>query len=100
VEQYLYGDSVFSQFVENIRKLPISDRSVLIRSVMASQGPHPALMPGNSVATILEMLPVFLADYRAGIYPNYWSLVTTHYISGNISPQEVSPSPAVPAPKP
>ena len=90
VEQYLFGDGVFSQFVENIRKLPVSDRSVMIRSVMASQGAHPALVSGNRMTTLLEKFTVFLADFRAGLYPNYWSLVTTHYISGNIPQREVS----------
>ena len=25
----------------------------------------------------------FLNDHGQGLYPNYWALVTTHYIAGN-----------------
>lgn len=82
VEEYLYDDQMFGRFVENVRKLPISDRSVFIRAVKGYLGPHPAWVPGSRMITLLENFSAFLEDYNAGLYPDYWSLVTTHYISG------------------
>ena len=32
---------------------------------------------------IVRSLQVFLRDYDQGLYRNYWSLVTTNYISAN-----------------
>jgi len=83
VEEYLFQDEVFGNFVENIRRLPFSDRTVFIRSVKAFLGPHPAWVPGDNMITLLQKFPVFLEDYRQGLYPDYWSLVTTHYIAGS-----------------
>jgi hypothetical protein len=38
VEQYLFRDGVFPRFVENLRRLPLDDRSVIIRSVFSRGG--------------------------------------------------------------
>jgi hypothetical protein len=92
VEEYLYGDDIFGKFVENLRKFPISDRSVFIRSVKGYLGPHPAWIPGERMITLMEKLSVFFADYDAGLYPDYWSLVTTHFIAGNEPLKETSPA--------
>lgn len=83
VEQFLFGDNLFGAFVENIRKLPINDRSVFIRAFRAGWQRHPAYIPGHRMITLLEKIGVFLNDYDAGLYPDYWSLGTTHFISGN-----------------
>lgn len=69
-------------FVENIKKLPVNEHSVIIRAVKGYLGRHPAWVPGSRMITLLEKIPVFLDDYQAGLYPDYWSLVSTHYISG------------------
>jgi hypothetical protein len=79
VEQYLFGSDSFGGFVRNVRKLPITDRSVFIRSVF-SRYSHPARMSGHSSATLLQQMPVFLKDYDDGRYPDYWGLISTNYI--------------------
>ena len=94
VEEYLYGDDLFGGFAENAAKLPIDEHSVIIRSVKGYLGPHPAYQPGERMMSLLEKFSVFLADYKAGLVPDYWSLVTTHFISGNELRKEVSATPA------
>lgn len=93
VEQFLFGDETFGGFVENVRKLPISRRSVIIRSARANWIPNAARVPGYRMTTLMEKISVFLQDYAAGLYPDYWSLVTTHYITGHVPFEPVAPVP-------
>ncbi len=84
VEQYLFQNGVFGNFVANVRKLPIDDKTVFIRAVARMrQSAHPAYWPGHRTATILEKMTVFLKDQEASLYPSYWDLVTTHFIAGD-----------------
>ena len=80
VEQYLFEDSLFTDFVNNVRKLPIDERSLFIRSVLSRFG-HPAILPGHQFATLLQQIPVFLKDFDQGRYKYYSALVNTNYIS-------------------
>lgn len=80
VEQYLFGDNVFDAFAENVRKLPIDGQSVFIRA--ARGGWQVASLRGFRMMTILQKISVFLKDYDDGLYTDYASLVTTHFISG------------------
>jgi len=80
VEQYLFESASFTAFVENVRKLPSSDGSLLIRTVFDIYRPHPLQKPGHHVTTLIQRLPQFLKDYDKGIFQDYWSLVTTDYI--------------------
>jgi hypothetical protein len=82
VEQFLFRNRVFPKFVANLRTLPTDDRSVLIRSVPGRGFYHPANIPGHRLTTILQLVPVFLNDYDAGEYVDYWTMVSTHYIAG------------------
>lgn len=86
VEQFLFGNNVFGTFAENVRTLPLTDNSVFIRSVRSGWDQHPAGAPGHRMTPMLQRMAVFLKDYDAGLYPDYWSLATTHYIG----PQEPS----------
>jgi hypothetical protein len=80
VEQYLFESSSFGRFVENVRKLPATDKSLLIRTVFDIYRPHPLQKPGHHVTTLIQRLSLFLKDYDKGIFPDYWSLVTTDFI--------------------
>lgn len=83
VEQFLFQNGVFGNFVANVRKLPIDDKSVLIRAVSRMrQTEHPAHQPGHRTTTLLQKISVFLRDQDTYLYPSYWDLVTTHYIAG------------------
>jgi hypothetical protein len=80
VEQYLFESASFTAFVENVRKLPSTDGSLLIRTVFDIYRPHPLQKPGHHVTTLIQRLPQFLKDYDKGIFQDYWSLVTTDFI--------------------
>lgn len=93
VEEYLYQDGLFDQFAENVGKLPVSGRSVLIRSLRPGwTGSHPANARGDDRMSLLQKVTVFLQDYKAGAYPNYWKLITTHYIAGKPSVRKPVPA--------
>jgi len=81
VEQYLFQNGVFGGFVDNVRKLPISEKSVFIRAVPNTRFTHPAQLPGHRTTTLLQQLSVFLRDNDEGRYQTYSDLVMTHYIS-------------------
>ena len=83
VEQYLFGNQVFGAFAENVRKLPISDKSVFIRAARGGRHAYPSSPPGIRMNTILQKITVFLKDFDEGLYTDYGSLVTTHFITGN-----------------
>ncbi len=79
VEQYLFDDNLFEAFVSNVKKLPLSENSLFIRSVLDRYN-HPSHTYGHLFAMLLQRIPVFLEDHKAGRYRNYYQLVNTHYI--------------------
>lgn len=87
VEQYLFQGSMFRGFVENVRKLPINDKSLFIRAVPNQRFIHPARVPGHMITTLLQQMTVFLKDFDQGLYPGYGELVMTHYIAGESAGQ-------------
>ena len=82
VEQFLFDGHLFPNFASNVRRMPINDKSMIIRSVRMGGRMHPAYVPGHRMAPLLEPVTLFLKDYDDGLYPTYWSLITTHYIAG------------------
>lgn len=80
VEQFLFDSRSFAAFVGNVRRLPIDNRSLFIRSVAGGRY-HPARLPGHRSATLLQQITVFLQDFDEGRYPRYRDLITTHYIA-------------------
>jgi hypothetical protein len=80
VEQYLFESESFAAFANNVRKLPINDRSLFIRSASGRYS-HPARLPGHRSATLLQQITVFLKDFDGGRYQNYFDLIMTNYIS-------------------
>ena len=80
VEQYLFESGSFAAFADNVRKLPITDKSLFIRWVYQRYY-HPARMAGQRSTSLLQKMSVFLTDFDAGRYPNYVNLITTNYIA-------------------
>ncbi|MCI0490674.1 MAG: hypothetical protein L0229_29120 [Blastocatellia bacterium] len=80
VEQYLFESGLFDDFAENVRKLPVNDKSLFIRAA-AGRYPHPARLPGHRLTTLLQKMSVFLKDFGEGRYESYYDLVTTNFIS-------------------
>jgi len=85
VEQYLFQNGVFGGFAENVRKLPINEKSLFIRAFPNHRFSHPAQVPGHRITTLLQQMNVFLRDYDEGRYQNYTDLVMTHYIAAESS---------------
>lgn len=85
VEQYLFQNGVFGGFAENVRKLPINEKSLFIRAFPNRRFSHPAQVPGHRITTLLQQMNVFLRDYDEGRYQSYTDMVTTHYIAAENS---------------
>ncbi len=81
VEQYLFEGGSFGAFANNVRKLPIDEKSLFIRAVPSRREPHPAQLPGHRIAQLLQQIAVFLRDFDEGRYPTYRDLVMTNYIA-------------------
>lgn len=79
VEQYLFGSNVFAAFANNIKKLPLTEKSLFIRAV-PGRWPHPAQLPGHRLTTLLQYMNVFIQDFDEGLYDSYQELTTQHYI--------------------
>ncbi len=79
VEQYLFGDYTFGAFVANVKKLPINDQSLFIRSVL-DRYDHPTHAPGHLFTMLLQRMTVFVKDSDDGKYRDYYQLVITNYI--------------------
>jgi hypothetical protein len=80
VEMYLFRNGSFDTFAENVKALPITAESLFIRS---ANNRWRWASPGLHMATTLQYISVFLKDYQAGLYPDYWALVNSHYIPLN-----------------
>jgi hypothetical protein len=83
VEQYLFQSGSFGAWAENIRKLPLTDKSFFIRAVPSSRYSHPAQLPGHRSTTLLQQMTVFLKDFDEGRYQTYTDLITTHFIAAD-----------------
>jgi hypothetical protein len=82
VEQYLFDNGAFVAFANNVRKLPINDKSYFIRAIISMRYNHPAqAIRSGFTITLLQQMPVFLKDFDAGRYSFYEDMITTNYIA-------------------
>jgi hypothetical protein len=77
VEMYLFQNESFGNFVENVKLLPVSSKSLFIRSANNRWG---RFSPGTRMSTMLQYISVFLKDNQEGLYTDYWTLVGMHHI--------------------
>lgn len=80
VEQYLFQNDSFTAFANNVRTLPITERSLFIRSA-TGRFPHPARLPGHRASTLLQQMTLFLKDFDDGSYKSYYDLISLNYIA-------------------
>jgi len=78
VEQFLFQYGEFEAFVKNVKSLPIRPNSLLIRTIanmyrVRSRWPM--------METVLQNLPSFIKNYDADLYPDYYDLVNSEFIS-------------------
>lgn len=82
VEQYLFESGSFAAFANNVRKLPVNEKSLFIRGV-PGRFSHPARVAGHRSTTLLQQIAVFLKDVEEGRYASYSDLTLTHFISAD-----------------
>jgi len=79
VEMVLFQNELFEGFARNVKKLPVNERSLIIRAVF-SRYQHPARLSGYVTFTLLQQIPVFMRDFDEGRYQSYTDVINTHYI--------------------
>jgi len=76
VEYYLFGQSAWRQFMQNVRTLPLTPNAVFIRAYFAGAGPtHPLAVPGHRSTSLVQDIASFLSDEKAGRSRQYWDVV-------------------------
>jgi hypothetical protein len=80
VEFYLLRAGSFDRFVENVRALPRSRRSLFIRACFDYGREHPERLPGFRSATVLQQMDRFLTEHDGRPYVSDWDLCTRDYI--------------------
>jgi hypothetical protein len=78
VEQFLFQYDEFEAFVKNVKSLPIRPNSLLIRTIASM---YLIRSRWAMMETVLQNLPSFIKNYDAGLYPDYYDLVNTEFIS-------------------
>ena len=68
VEFYLFGDGKFSSYVDNLKRLPHSNRSLIIRSVFGGLGQS---APGYYSSSLVQPVDELLRGYAAGRFRGY-----------------------------
>ncbi|NIP79522.1 MAG: hypothetical protein GWM90_10020, partial [Gemmatimonadetes bacterium] len=69
------GDRVYPRFVENLRSLPVGERTVLIRSYFNRFRSIPETVPGYISTQLLQGVPALLDDWEADRIRGYDDLV-------------------------
>jgi hypothetical protein len=73
VEFYLYGQGTFARFADNLRHVPHSDRSVIIRSIF---GRYTGFgRPGDASTSQLQPVQDLLGGFSEGRFRSYGELV-------------------------
>jgi hypothetical protein len=80
VEQYLFQNNAFNGWAENVRKLPLTDKSVFIRWISGSGGGSRGGFNAPGGGSRLQYIKIFLANYTAGKYYSYNDLRILDYI--------------------
>lgn len=75
VESYLFRYGTFPEFVANLRTLPITDRSVLVRSWFGRGAQLPSSMAGHFSTQLLQSFRSFLDRSRQPDEVEYWMLL-------------------------
>ncbi len=79
VEFYLMRRGRFDRFAENLKQLPHTERSVIIRSYFNrfSSG-HPQTVPGYASTQLLQTIESLVEEHERGGYQSYWDLINKH----------------------
>jgi hypothetical protein len=81
VEFYLQRQGTFDKFVENLKTLPIDNRSVIIRSYFNYYAPaHPQAEPNHFSTQLMQRIEDLLKQCAAGECDSYNDIVTKNSI--------------------
>ncbi|MGH9822545.1 MAG: hypothetical protein ACREDR_04745 [Blastocatellia bacterium] len=81
VEFYLSREGTFEKYAENLKSLPIDDKSVIIRSYFNYYAPrHPQAVPGHFSTQLLERIGDLLKQCESGDCDSYSEIVTRNSI--------------------
>ena len=79
VEFYLMRGGSFDRFVENVKQLPHTEESVIIRSYFNRfTSNHPQTVSGYASTQLLQTIESLVAEHENGGYQSYWDLITKH----------------------
>jgi len=74
IENYLFRDGSFPRFVDNVKKLPRSDKSVIIRSLFGGMS-LPESVPGYYSTSAIQTLNEFVANCGSTRCRGYYELL-------------------------
>ena len=74
VENYLFHDRNFNRYMENLRRLPHTDHSVIIRSIFGGFA-VPETIPGYYSTSTVQIFDELLGNFSAGKYESYFDLI-------------------------
>jgi len=81
VEFYLQRQGTFDKFIENVKTLPIDNRSVIIRSYFNYYAPaHPQAEPNHFSTQLMERIDDLIKQCAAGECDSYNDIVTKNSI--------------------
>ncbi len=79
VEFYLIRRGRFDRFAENVRRLPYTERSVIIRSYFNRfSSSLPQTVPGYASTQLLQTIESLVEEHERGGYQSYWDLINKH----------------------
>jgi hypothetical protein len=74
VEFYLFRNSTFPRFMENLKRLPFLPNAVIVRSVFPSGGGSPRQLPGYNSTSLTQRVDALLQGWANGQFRQYWEL--------------------------
>jgi hypothetical protein len=74
IENYLFRDGTFPRFVDNVKKLPRSDKSVIIRSLFGGMS-LPESVPGYYSTSAIQTINEFVANCGTSRCRSYYELL-------------------------
>src|SRR5262249_38686537 len=77
VEFYLFLDSKFPKFVDNLSKIPRTPRSLIIRAAFANAYGMPRFVPGYRSASFVDNANDLVDGYAHGRYRDYRELMVS-----------------------
>jgi len=81
VEYYLVSDGLMPGFAENVKRLPITDKSILIRAfVNLRSAAHPAREDNELMTTVMQYVSSFNRLFEQGRYRKYLDVGTADYL--------------------